>query len=318
MSELLQSFDGSVTPDGDIERWPQNLRTAYARARGGESVTVGHQPMRVDRDGEQRETQVNLSFVPVRDEAGVIGGVLVSVVEAQEQTALKQAAKDSEALEYAISHDLRAPLRSMEEMARIMLADHGAALPEEVAYFLNSFVPVAAKLNARAESLVRFGRASRQTLSRRTVHVATIVDEIIAELRAKADAQQGDVVIGELPDVSGDPELIRLVFFNILSNAFKFTRRVEHPRIEIGGRRQQNQIAYFVADNGAGFDMKYAGKLFGLFQRMHSEAQFEGIGAGLALTRRIIERHGGTIRAESQKGHGSTFHFTLPACLPTF
>jgi light-regulated signal transduction histidine kinase (bacteriophytochrome) len=146
------------------------------------------------------------------------------------------------------------------------------------------------------------------------VSVQTLVEEILAERRRNSeDARPVNVVVGKLPETTGDTELIRQVFFNTISNAFKFTRHVEHPHIEIGGQRQENQSAYFVTDNGAGFDMKYAAKLFSLFQRLHSEAEFEGIGLSLALTKRIVERHGGRIWAEASKGSGASFHFTLPA-----
>jgi len=116
-----------------------------------------------------------------------------------------------------------------------------------------------------------------------------------------------------LPEAQADLELLRLVWHNLLSNAFKFTRHVAQPRIEVGGKRQGHHIVYSVKDNGVGFDPKYARRLFGFFQRMHTEEEFEGMGMGLAVTRRLIERHGGTIWAEAEKGRGAEFRFTLPA-----
>jgi light-regulated signal transduction histidine kinase (bacteriophytochrome) len=145
------------------------------------------------------------------------------------------------------------------------------------------------------------------------VDVSRLVRETVTELRA-AHGDKVAVMVGELPQARGDADLIRQLFVNLLSNAFKFTRNAPEPRIEIGSAVSgDGQTTYFVMDNGAGFDMKYAGKLFGLFQRMHGEAQFEGIGAGLAMARSIVERHGGTIRAEAMKDQGAKFIFTLPS-----
>jgi light-regulated signal transduction histidine kinase (bacteriophytochrome) len=140
-----------------------------------------------------------------------------------------------------------------------------------------------------------------------------LVGEVVLELRA-VHGNEATIVVGDLPDAHADAALVRQLFNHVLSNAFKFSRNAAEPRIEIGsGVSGPGQNLYFVMDNGAGFDMKYAGKLFGLFQRMHGEAQFEGTGAGLAIARRIVERHGGTIRVEAMKDQGAKFCFTLPS-----
>jgi light-regulated signal transduction histidine kinase (bacteriophytochrome) len=200
----------------------------------------------------------------------------------------------------------------MESLTRMVLEDPAPLPPEELRLLLSRVVQSAGKLGDRMDGLLSFIRVSHQPLTRQRVNIQAVVGEILAESRKKADAPRVEILMGELPEVMGDPELVRQVFVNTLSNAFKFLRHTLHPRIEISARRLENQTAYLVADNGAGFDMKYADKLFSLFHRLHSEAEFEGAGVSLALTRRIIERHGGTIWAEAKKGHGATFRFTLP------
>lgn len=224
---------------------------------------------------------------------------------------LARVQSDLEALRYAISHDLHAPLRTMREMARILQEDHARELPGSTGIFLQHFAQAAAKLDERIEGLARFGKVSCTAIAQHRLDVANIVRQLLAE--RTAGAPRVAIAVGDLPEALGDPDMIRQVFSAVLSNAFKFTRDAQAPRIEVGARRSAGQNEYFVADNGAGFDMKYAARLFGLFQRLHAEAQFAGTGVELALARRIVERHGGAMRAKASLGQGATFWFTLPA-----
>lgn len=218
-----------------------------------------------------------------------------------------------ESLRYVLSHDLLSPLRTMQEMARILEREHGQHLPPDASVFLNHFSQGTNKLADRVEAVLRLMRLSTQPLNCRTVDVSRLVREVVSELRAR-HGDQATVTVGPLPEAQADPDLLRQLFVILLSNAFKFSRNVSGPRIEIGWTMSAaGQPAYFVVDNGAGFDMKYAGKLFGLFQRMHGESQFEGTGAGLAIAQCIVERHGGTIRVEAMKDQGAKFIFTLPS-----
>lgn len=253
---------------------------------------------------------VTLSFAPVREpETNVVSGVFITLVKGAADTTLQQL----DAFRYTLSHDLLSPLRTMQEMARILEREHSQHLPPDASIFLTHFTQGANKLAARVEALVRLVKLNEQPLNCRTVDVAGVVESVLAELRA-THGDRATVIVGNLPDTYADADLIRELFVQLLSNAFKFTRNVPAPRIEIGSPMSgTGQSTYFVVDNGAGFDMKYAGKLFGLFQRMHGEAQFEGTGAGLAIARRIVERHGGTIRAEAMKDRGAQFIFTLPS-----
>ena len=235
--------------------------------------------------------------------------------EAGLEIELDRANQQLDALYYSLSHDLYSPMRTMQEMARILLEDHPQQLPPETEVFLKHVVQGTARLSARMEGLARFGRVSRQPLSFRRVDVEALVRQLLFDLDNKAETGHKPVVTSELPDANGDAEMLQQVFSTLISNAIKFSRGVAEPSIEIGGRSEGGWNAYFVADNGVGFDMKYAGKLFGLFQRMHAEAQFDGAGVGLAIARCIVERHGGTMRAEAAKDRGATIHFTLPAAL---
>ncbi len=221
-----------------------------------------------------------------------------------------------DAFRYTLSHDLLSPLRTLQEMARILEREHSQQLPPDASIFLTHFSQGTNKLADRVEALIQFVRLDAQPLNCHTVDVSRLVSSVLVELRA-VHGDKAQVIVGELPDVRADADLVRQLFTALLSNAFKFSRNAREPRIEIGcAMSGAGQPTYFVMDNGAGFDMKYAGKLFGLFQRMHGEAQFEGTGAGLAIARRIVERHGGTIRAEAMKDRGAKLVFTLPAASP--
>jgi light-regulated signal transduction histidine kinase (bacteriophytochrome) len=216
-------------------------------------------------------------------------------------------------LRYVLSHDLLSPLRTMQEMARILEREHGQHLPPDASVFLNHFSQGTNKLADRVEALIRLLRLNEQPLVCRTVDVSRLASEALTELRA-CHGDEATVILGKLPEAHADADLVRQLFIVLLSNAFKFSRNTREPRIEIGcAASGSGQTGYFVVDNGAGFDMKYAGKLFGLFQRMHGDAQFEGTGAGLAIARSIVERHGGTIRVEAMKDQGAKFIFTLPS-----
>ena len=253
---------------------------------------------------------VTLALVPVRETGTkVASAALVSV--AQGTTAA--AGQHLDAFRYTLSHDLLSPLRTLQEMARVLEREHAQSLPADASIFLSHFLQGTSKLADRVDALVRLVRLSAQPLNCHRVDVAQLVHEVVADLRAIHGDRAG-IVIGRLPHAEADVDLLRQLLTILLSNAFKFSRNVPEPRIEIGSALSDaGHNSYFVVDNGAGFDMKYAGKLFGLFQRMHGEAQFEGIGAGLAIARCIVERHGGTIRVEAMKDQGARFSFTLPS-----
>jgi light-regulated signal transduction histidine kinase (bacteriophytochrome) len=160
--------------------------------------------------------------------------------------------------------------------------------------------------------LLRFSHLGRQPLSRRSVKISDLVHKVLEKLHQEQGDRNIEVHVGDLPDCIGDPSLLEQVFVNLLSNAFKYTRQKEKAIIEVGCQQQEGEKVYFIQDNGAGFDMQYAGKLFGVFQRLHSADEFEGTGVGLSIVHRIIQRHGGRIWADAEAGKGATFYFTLP------
>ena len=299
---LVSACDGLTT---FASPWGQAIPAALAAALSGTSALI---------ETHLASETVTLSLIPVReDETTIVCGVFVSVIRGTAGVALESAAQQFDAFRYTLSHDLLSPLRTLQEMARILEREHSQQLPPDASVFLTHFSEGTNKLTHRVDALIGLVKLTTQPLNCHRVDVSRLVREVVSELRA-IHGDKATIVVGELPDAHADAALARELFFRLLSNAFKFSRHTAEPRIEIGSAVSgPGQNMYFVMDNGAGFDMKYAGKLFGLFQRMHGEAQFEGTGAGLAIARRIVERHGGTIRVEAMKDQGAKFCFTLPS-----
>lgn len=231
----------------------------------------------------------------------------------QRTAQLEASNKELEAFSYSVAHDLRAPLRAISAYAGMLFSDAGDRLGEEEQRYLKTISKSAADMGVLVDGLLNFSKLTRQELTKRVIDMEALVREVIEEERAATNNTTASVVLGSLPPVKGDPLLIRQLLVNLISNAFKFSRRNPHPVIRVDFAERNGQPAYFVQDNGGGFDMKYAGKLFDVFQRLHKPEEFEGTGVGLAFAKRIVERHGGTIWADAQEGAGATFSFTLPA-----
>ncbi|HKU16459.1 MAG TPA: ATP-binding protein [Steroidobacteraceae bacterium] len=225
---------------------------------------------------------------------------------------LEAANKDLEAFSCSVSHDLRAPLRAITGFSEMYLADFGGDVPPEGRRLLERVVQGAAQMDQLIEDLLRFCRYSRQPLQTRAVQLDGIVQRVIEDLRSREPARAVEWRVGALPEVNADAGLLQQVLINLLSNAFKFTRHCTPALIEVDCTQVDCEKVLFVRDNGAGFDMKYVNKLFGVFQRLHSASEFEGTGVGLSIVQRIIQRHGGRIWAQSEPGRGATFFFTLP------
>jgi light-regulated signal transduction histidine kinase (bacteriophytochrome) len=202
-------------------------------------------------------------------------------------------------------------LRAVDGFSSILLEKFSAEIPPEAKLLLNNVCTSAKQMGQLIDDLLRFSQVGRQPLSNRPVNISALVHEVFAELRKKQGDRRIEIQIGELPDGVGDKSLLRQVLVNLLSNAVKFTRQKEKAIIDVGCRQQGAEKVYFIRDNGAGFDMQYAGKLFGVFQRFHRAHEFEGTGVGLSIVQRIIQRHGGRIWAEAEEGKGATFYFTL-------
>ena len=232
----------------------------------------------------------------------------------QREVQLQEANKQLESFAYSVSHDLRAPLRAITGFSRILMEDYAAQLAPEVVRHLRIIDENTRQMGCLIDDLLTFSRLSRQPLSKQQVSMERLVAEVVDEVRAADSASRPvEVRVGELPSCQADPGLLRQVWVNLISNAFKYTRRCEAATIDIGCLRDagaQGPI-YFIKDNGTGFDMQYADKLFGVFQRLHRAEEYEGTGVGLAIVQRVVQRHGGRVWAEAQVDKGATFFFTL-------
>lgn len=231
-----------------------------------------------------------------------------------ERTAeLKSANKELESFAYSVSHDLRAPLRAMDSFTRILETDYGAELDAEGLRVLGRVRAGAERMGRLIEDLLAFSRLGREPLRTEHVSLDELTREVIDEQLAQSKGRELDISVGRLGEAEGDPTLLRQVLANLLGNAIKFTAKTPEAAVEVGcleGSDGQTRT-YYVKDNGAGFDMQYAGKLFSVFQRFHRPDEFEGTGVGLAIVQRIIHRHGGRIWADAEPGRGATFFFTL-------
>ncbi len=224
---------------------------------------------------------------------------------------LEATARELDAFAYSVSHDLRAPLRSLHGFSEILLEDYSDSLDDEGRQHLQRIQANVARMGELIDDLLRLSRATRTGLKREQVDIGAQASEIIDWLRTAEPGRRAEVVIADSLVATGDSHLIRLALENLLSNAWKFTSRREQAIISVGAVDQPGGRVFFVRDNGAGFDMRYAAKLFDAFQRLHPASEFEGSGIGLAIVHRILSRHGGRIWAESEPGKGSTFFFTL-------
>ncbi len=225
---------------------------------------------------------------------------------------LQVANKELDDFAYSVSHDLRAPLRAIEGFSRILLEDFSSQLDIEARRFLEIVTTSAAKMQRLIDDLLSFSRLSRATLEPVKLNMNEIVSAAVQEASQKNFGRDVKVTVHPLPSASGDPVLVRKILEQLISNAFKFSSKQPEPAIEIGTLRDGKDVAFSVADNGVGFDMQYASKLFGVFQRLHAPEEFEGTGIGLAIVQRIVHRHGGRVWAEAKLNQGATFYFSLP------
>ena len=225
--------------------------------------------------------------------------------------------KDLEAFSYSVSHDLRAPLRAVQGYVTILEEDFGGRLEAEARRLLGVIQDRTRRMEHLIDDLLVFARLGRQPLAVTPVRLDDLVTQTLDELRATCEGRRIAFTVGRLGTAPADPVLLKQVLTNLLGNAIKFTRDRNPASVEVGCRAEAaGQTVYYVRDNGAGFDMRQADKLFGVFQRLHSATEYEGTGVGLAIVRRVIERHGGRVWAESTPGDGATFYFTLGSASP--
>ena len=298
---------GAGTPADTVFRSTRSLLGDGGRLRQVQ-MTFAPVPGDVGQD-IARLVQVEDVTDRLRAEAQVLAlnRTLEARVEARTRE-LTSANQELESFAYSVSHDLRAPLRAIDGFSRLLLERHGDAIGEEGREHLQRVRNAAARMGSLIESLLKMARLGRGGLKPATLDLGRMAADVLAELQANEPGREVEVAIGQGLVATGDPNLVRNLLQNLLANAWKFTRDCPHPRIEVG----REGDAFYVRDNGAGFPAEYTGKLFRPFQRLHAQEQFAGDGIGLASVKRIVERHGGTIRAEGALGEGATFWFTLP------
>jgi PAS domain S-box-containing protein len=236
------------------------------------------------------------------------------VIQRTEQ--LETANKELEAFSYSVSHDLRAPLRAVHSFTNILLEEYENQMDDEGKRLCGIISSSAIQMGGLIDDLLSFSRIGRSTLNPAVLEMKSVAKSGFNDATTTTNDSQKNktkLIIGRLHKVRGDPGLIKLVWNNLLSNAIKYSSKTKNPEITIGSIQENGSIVYFVKDNGVGFDMQYKHKLFGVFQRLHSESEFEGNGVGLAIVKRIIQKHDGKVWAESEVGKGATFYFSLPA-----
>jgi PAS domain S-box-containing protein len=278
-------------------------------------------------------TWIEASGGPLKDKNGIVRGGVVAFRDisqrkadeheirklndeleervAQRTQELAAANQEMEAFTYSVSHDLRAPLRHISGFSRLLSEEHGPTLPAEGQHLLQRIQDGTRRMGLLVDDLLNLGRIGRHEVRRQVTGLTSLVNETIADLAPECEGRQVEWKVGSLPFVACDPGLMKQVLQNLLANAVKFTRPRPQAVIEIGQMDKAGTPVVFVRDNGVGFNIKYADKLFGVFQRLHREEDFEGTGVGLATVQRILQKHGGRIWAEAELGQGATFYFTV-------
>jgi PAS domain S-box-containing protein len=285
------------------------------RQENGEYLWL-HSRGRVEADDAGRATLFHGAVIDISEHKKAQETIQALNTDLEQRVAIRTAqledtARELEAFSYSVSHDLQAPLRSMNGFSQVVLDEYGPLLPEEGQRYLRSIRSGSKKLAALIGDMLSFASTSHQPIRREEVDTDKLVRSLLTDLIDQQKGRQIEVNVGALPPCLGDPALLELVWTNLLANAIKYTQKRDITRIDVGWELSPEGGAYFVRDNGAGFDMKYADKLFSVFYRLHSSQDYEGSGVGLATVQRIIQRHGGRIWAEAQENQGATFHFTL-------
>jgi signal transduction histidine kinase len=228
------------------------------------------------------------------------------------QIALETSNKELESFTYSVSHDLRAPLRAIDGFSRLLQEEHAGQLSTEATRFLDIVRTNARKMGRLIDDLLNLSRLTRLETRYSVIDMNGLVKEVVEELTSVSLHPKLSIQVQSLSPIRADRSMIRQVFINLISNAIKFSQTRQSPSVEIGSYQSGQKNVYWVKDNGVGFDMKYADKLFGVFQRLHSFQEFEGTGVGLVIVHRIIQKHGGQITAEAKQEAGATFYFALP------
>jgi PAS domain S-box-containing protein len=323
--DIVGLTDHDLFPAPVADAFRANDLQAFARG-----VPVQMEEQAPSEDGLRTYVTVKFPLIDAAGRAYAVCGISTDITqrkEAEEEVGrlndelelrvrqrtaeLEASTRELDAFAYSVSHDLRAPLRSLEGFSQALLDDYAADLAEEAQRYLGRIQANVTRMGQMIDDLLHLSKATRSQLRRARTDLTALAREVAAELVGR---EPDRAVLFDLPDglvAHGDPHLIRLVLQNLLGNAVKFTAHEAQPRISLSAERLKGVDVFTVTDNGAGFDMHYAPKMFDPFQRLHSNAEFEGTGIGLAIVHRIVTRHGGQIRAEGTPGLGATFRFSL-------
>jgi len=332
-TEKMFGYDRAEIVEQDIEILvPKRFRKKHVGHREGYSVEHPVRPMGAGLElfGLRKngtEFPVEISLSPLQTEEGLLFSAAIrditqrKLVEAdiqklnedlqQRAAQLETVNKELEAFSYSVSHDLRAPLRSIDGFSHALLEDYGEQLPPEARNYLDRVRNAAQHMAELIDGLLNLSRLTRTSLQPRFINLSEMVEEITRTFLESQPERKATFSITPDLRMEGDPNLLRIAMENLLGNAWKFTSKREQTLIEFGQLRRVKHRTFFVQDNGAGFNMEYADKLFGVFQRLHAMDDFPGTGIGLATVQRIINIHGGHIWAESEEGKGTVFYFTL-------
>jgi signal transduction histidine kinase len=290
-------YTGLVIVTGQLARHEGELlvRLAYIFFTGAVAGAVSTEAFQQSR-----------SKLEMRDTAAELERMVAS------RTAQLEAANhELEAFSYSVSHDLRAPLRSIDGFSQVLVEDFGDKLPQEARGYLQRIRSASQRMAGLIDDMLQLSRLTRAEMRRGAVDLSALAGEILTELKERDPARRIEPIIEDGIVAEADPRLARILLSNLLDNAWKFSSKHPSARIEFGVTGQDGARAYYVRDDGAGFDASYADKLFGVFQRLHSASEFDGNGVGLATVQRIVSRHGGRVWAEGEVENGATFYFTL-------